>query len=267
MIKQVCNSEYDVRALKVWLKQFGIGHFQGGDTTFTYAGSSSWPRTMSGKNMKRGVEIIFETSEGSINLITFLVRKAVEQWSGEMKSVYHRTIAITQCNKTWSVEFGKTRLVLDDWPAVVEKVGYYLDTLDGDPVPKKVHRDLLQNIVMSDLKDRLRKAGFGNIRFLSKAKKENTKTYLLLCVSSVYCVIHVGLKRGQLTISFEGSYGLKIGIPNFEDPKFDPEVLFNICLRAIETMQALEIESKAFNAKRTEAYDIVKNDFKNSWCP
>jgi len=229
----VSYREQDFDVLKAFLKQFGYGHFR--NTLYR----------VTAMNMKRGAQIEFdmisprsqtETSEWRIRSILISVRKAVTKYDGEVKAEYQPHICFKRNNKpsddendVWVVS-QNPMVFSGKWPQVVNTVTEILKTCDGEIVEKTKFEGILQNIILDDLKRKLKAAGYADVKFVAKAKKAENRSVIVLSAPKVYSSITLGLKSGEFVVTFGQSSGSRckvIPIPFFEDPKFDPALFFD----------------------------------------
>ena len=240
----------------------GYGHFSGGPES----------HNIHAFNLKRGVRIEFSMGyskdKHEVNFVKILTRNHHRKHSGEIVGVYVQYISFIKNGIHWTTNQKGTTQNIGTWGEVTGQIKHYLQTLEGLDVPKKVHKGLIQNIVLSNLRDKLHKNGFKNVRFIVTAKTENK--YSILSLNACDCYLHVciALRPGELAISRGQESGVRndrIPIPTFEDPQFNPDLLYDMAIKTIERMQKLKKDYKKWNQFRIAALDEMTNDYKIGW--
>jgi len=259
------NTQEEVEALRSYLKELGYSHF------------TNERCNIHAINMKRGVQVDFKfdrctayDSEADRPLQSIEIhRREAKQWS-KTKTHYVQACAFLRpspnsdnweliaINKIWPAE---TNL---NWEQVISKLTEILTTLTGDPtVPKDKVDDILQNLILADLKQKLA-AAHVTATFERKATKGDEKSSLVIRHKNQYQPVVIRLKSGFLGIYFgqeHGSPERSVKLPPFEDPHFNPEPLVELVLNAVAHMQRLKTLRDNFETERERTYDAIKQEF------
>jgi len=243
----------DVSDLKVWLKGLGYGYFVHNRCIIRAS------------NYKLGAQVEFILDlDDSLSRIVLLTRKHHKKQSGEIVGFYSEDISYTLGHLMMMYKKQDAPVAkFSTWADAVESLKQHLTTLKGLDVPKRAYEDIIQNLVLSDLRDRLHNDGFKNVRFLFKAKKESSHSALILSASKCYANICISLKSGELVIGRGQDGGTSITIPIFADPKFDPNLLYKMATKTIEHMRELEKIHQIWYKHRIAVFRQTAEDYKN----
>jgi hypothetical protein len=282
------HTEEQQEALRSLFKAAGYGHWNGGRHGANVT------------NMKRGVRITIETAMDP----KYLAHGLIHSFIIELRTTSHSK------TKTHYVQQRAQSIIIDNAGheeqvrLAFEKIIEKADNLKGQEAIKDLRRGILQNLVLEDLKDRLkREQPRLDIRFGSKSgdpenpsslrinlppikktnlrpkkaqsaetRKVNSKALYLVDELVIY------LSDGKIKFLFGDFHHPRFRkdtvyfIPSFSDPSFDPETIYAFAINALERMRETQRqcvrrqnEIDRLHWEIAQEKDSTRDDFSTIW--
>lgn len=245
------EKDEDKAILKAALKACGYGWFE-----CSYLVTAT--------NMKRGVRLVlgFEDPHSAATMKLSNGHLQIRKIAGFNKE---RTDYM-QVEPYWYIRtrnaahgLKANRVECSDTQDLVEKLVHAADAITGDPaISKNAHKNLLQNLILEDLKKRLRKEQSElSVNFGVKAKSDDQFAVLRIGLPdlvrtdesrSPYGIdeLVLYLSDGKAMVLIGDIHGFsrktktrQYSIPVFADPAFDPEHIHSFVIATLDRMRIL----------------------------